>query len=443
MANRSSLWTHRILLLLGALSALGALYWAGQKFFEPVPITLLPPPRTRVEFNPKSDITKNELFQNLVGFVTGDVRPTTIGRDIPFVAGEQAAKAPPQISRLLDAALVDIGTATAEAVGQGVGGRIVALMKTYDPVERKNVYEIRSFQDDGTFESFTTWSEDAVTVLGITHLTQDVQGTVWLATSGGRVAGVKKGQAPFWLDPGSVLLETASQALVADGSGRVWVTDGESLWTGGDLGYTRIDLVGYLSAEELGGFDALAAGLPPDIRPAPSATPPNHARGALAPDGLWALADGGMSVSTGYAAVRFGPVQATPPSWTNTLADSTLPFLVSPNGDIWSIRYTDGAIVRTNATGSAPVEGLGALVTAMGKNPLRLTGAGRSFVVSYDAALTEVWTIFGDSWIVQYASSSGALPAGPAREGAVDASGSLWVLTESGSLVRFSNPPPG
>lgn len=439
MAN-ASLWVHRALLVIGALSVIGALYIAGQKFFEPVPVTDLPSSRARVQFNPQHDISKHELFQNLHAFVTGDVRPSALGRPVPFVSGEQEVKTPPQVSRLLNASVIDLQGATLEAIAPAHGAGVVALIKSYDRVEGKNVYEVRSYGEDGNFTAYANWREDASVVLGIEHIAQDAAGKVWFATSGGRVGSVTQNQSPVWLDASSVGLVSGVRDLKADASGKVWVTDGTVAYSGDDLGFSKLDLLGYLTAEEAANFDALVGAMPEAIRPLPSQSQPAYAQNALLPDLFWTTDAGGVVLTTGYSAFIFGAAPAVPPVWKNLLSESALPFMTSPNGDIWSMRYTDGALIRTTATTSEVLPPLDALMETMTRNPWRVTGAGRAFVIDYNPAGTQVWTTFNDNWIIQYVSSSVALPPGPAAGVAVDRSGSLWLKTNEGAFVRFTNP---
>lgn len=84
MAAPSSLFSKIVMLLLAA-ACLVAVFWFGSQALEPVSIPPLPPGKSRVTFNPTSDVSQKSLFQRLEPLGPVQVEAGTLGRPNPFV----------------------------------------------------------------------------------------------------------------------------------------------------------------------------------------------------------------------------------------------------------------------------------------------------------------------------------------------------------------------
>lgn len=83
----ASLFSKVITLVL-VFVCLGAAFYFGSQFLEPVDVPPPPPVRAQVRFNPKADVSKNEVFQRLEPYGPTKVEPGETGRLNPFAPVE-------------------------------------------------------------------------------------------------------------------------------------------------------------------------------------------------------------------------------------------------------------------------------------------------------------------------------------------------------------------
>ncbi|MFA6099517.1 MAG: hypothetical protein WC750_01400 [Patescibacteria group bacterium] len=75
----------RILLGISALLAVGVVYWFLSKTLESLPMSTIPTPRKAQGFNPKADISKQPIFNELQDKFIVTAPDMPLGRDNPFV----------------------------------------------------------------------------------------------------------------------------------------------------------------------------------------------------------------------------------------------------------------------------------------------------------------------------------------------------------------------
>ncbi|MEO5927916.1 MAG: hypothetical protein ABIO72_04305 [Patescibacteria group bacterium] len=80
----SSLFSKIVMLLL-AVACLVSVYWFGMQVLEPVLVPPAPPAKSKVTFNPTSDVSQSPVFQQLEPLGPIHVDAGALGRPNPFV----------------------------------------------------------------------------------------------------------------------------------------------------------------------------------------------------------------------------------------------------------------------------------------------------------------------------------------------------------------------
>jgi hypothetical protein len=94
---RSTLFS-RILLIVGGLLAVLSVYWLVQVSLAPVSVPPAPGARGVIRFDPKLDVSKNELFFRLRSLGPQDVSIPSLGRANPFLPIVQVQLPPVGVS---------------------------------------------------------------------------------------------------------------------------------------------------------------------------------------------------------------------------------------------------------------------------------------------------------------------------------------------------------
>lgn len=436
--SQKSLWIYRILLALSAVVFLGVLIWVAMRFFEPAPAVELPATKSRVVFNPSIDIRSNPLFEGLKAFFGGAVEPGILGKPIPFVAPSSTLASVSGSTSLATGEELPLAGAHAVDLTRAPNGAMLVLLSGTS--NDGTVFEVRSFGTDGSVQSISSWRSTGETGLDPVRLAQAQDGTLWLGSATGRLGTLDAGSAPLWKPSAEVQLFAGAAQLLFDAASRLWVTDGFAMYlrNGGSL--TPVDLYGSMTETDRTILANQLTQVPDSAKPLPLEGPDGLLKAALVPDRLTALADGGMMVNTGYAAIRLPSSASAPPVLVNTLATSSLPIAVAPNGDVWAERFTDRALVRLWATGTRSYVGVPAPTRALAHPQEFVSDLSTLYVLDYSPTSTVVWSTGGTEWLAQAVAASGTLPNDVPVHVEVDGAGNLWAIMSQGGLVRILRP---
>ena len=442
MATRSP-WIHHILLTIGALVLLAALYYSSTQFFQPLTVPPAPPARTQVRFAPKLDVTANPLFQELKGVVTGEVEPGVLGSLAPFVGPDRPdGLSDGQISRLASGEELMLHGAIARDLAHASDGTILVLVHTIDEGTGGLLYIIRKYLDRSGIE-VTRWMASEQVGLQPVRIAQDSSGTIWVASFNGRIGTVVPGSAPVWRSETELSLFAPTTDLEIDALDRVWITDGLTVFVGGEQSFTPLDLSIQLSEEDRVKFGNELSALPENIRPTPLEGPDGLIRAALLPEGLYPYGGGRMGLTTGYSAFTFPLAFQNASEWSDTLEASALSLIVDHAGGVWALRYTDGALLRMTPTSTREFTGATAPRDARTNPDLFASDGSKLYSVDYASSSKILWSTIDDSWAAEVIVASGTLPNDRIKELQADSSGNLWMIMSQGGLVRIERRAEG
>lgn len=424
MLSRSRL-IHYASLGAAAVAVFCIATWVALNAIEAVPVPPVPPSKADVTFDPKGDVRSHPLFNTLRTLTRGNVMAGMLGKQNPFLGGSGSAEALKQSARTL-------GTIQEVSLG---GGRVVAISRgsqagiTVLAQQPSGAYEVWRFTRDGTSQSVGSWSVTSGDA-GITPVAvqEDRNGTVWLLSSTGRIGSLQSDGRPLW---GSVPVEgiqapvSASQAAFElDGAGRMWFTDGQSVFVGNGIGFQRIDLEAQLTSsnrQALGVSEG--APLSADI---------------TAPRRLQALADGRIAVLTARLTAAF-------PLNLQGAAEVVVPrggvVAMEPNGALWStVRNTTGEVTEWVRTAQGSAQSFTSLVVLpkQAANTARLAAGGSEsvYAVDYTPGASVLWSTREGTWVASVLSPEGAQPQDQVERIVVDQEEGVWaILAQRGLLL--------
>lgn len=437
MDTKRSLLLYRISLVVSALIFLGVLFWVAMRFFEPAPFAEPPLQKSRIVFNPKFDIRSHVLFQGLRAFVTGIVEPGILGRPVPFAGPQEALQLESgQTSRLAIAEEIPLFGGRAIDITPASDGAMLALLAGRAG-EGETLYEIRSYAANGSVRTISSWMASAVADLEPVRFAQDSSGLIWLGSGAGRIGTLTDGSPPLWKPETDIRLFSGVRQMVFDDAMRLWVTDGFHVSVGMGEGLTPLDIYGRMTDADRIILGNQLTQIPEAVRPLPMEGPDGLLKASLVPERLFARADGGMSLNTGYAILQFSSALEKPPQLINTLATSSLPIAAAPNGDVWAERYTDGGIIRIWATGTRSYAGAPIPRQAVSHPELFASDRNALFALDYSPTSTVLWSTKGSEWQAQVVAASGTIPADTPVKVSIDGGGNMWAIFVQGGLLRI------
>lgn len=302
-------------------------------------------------------------------------------------------------------------------------------------------YEIRTMglKED---RSIAQWNALPRPDLRVAGFTQDATGQIWLLNEKGQVGMISSG-APSWmtsLSTGLSVLDPKGLAISSDSLDRVWLMDGNNVSMGGEKGFTPIDLISELTADQQTQYQSIIASQVQQIGFQSLDGPAAYLRAALAPKAFYPLSDGRMGLVTAYGAIIFPQSQSARVTWIPTLQFSVVPYGISNDGSVWGSHHTDHALVRiideheqSFAPGPAPSTEsfhIGSMTFL----------EDEAFVLEQANKLTNLWYSNGDAWSTKLVSTTGtqATIAAPNKLKAEE-DGTLWSLMSDGYLYRITS----
>jgi hypothetical protein len=440
--GKTSLLFQRILLILSALAVLGVAMWGGFRFFEPVPVPPIPPPKQRVSFDPNADIRNHPFWEGLFAVFNDEVEPGVLGRDNPFadVGSSSTSRDGGVPSGLGTVREVTLNGGQALAIAPAREGGVLVLVVSA-PVSGGQAYEIRRMTSTDAPVVLANWSVPST--IGQSPATtpvavgQDGEGKLWVLFGNGAVTSITGGGGP---DVRATIALTTTNAAVAplyadirfDGAGRMWVTDGISVAEGGNGSFRAVDMPAQLSAA-----DRAALGL---TGSEPVATLNDFFR----PWRFQTRSDGRQVVFSPKAIVTFPlDLQARPGVRVAASAESIL--AVTPQGDSWATLFDSAFSMRGMArqTGQETRSFLDPVVLpkqAPRNTYLMSMGPGSLIALDYQAGGTVLWNDAGGSWLAQVLAPVGTQPPDAVRRLVADQQGNVWaILNQKGLLLAM--PP--
>jgi len=445
MPGKNSALIHRTALVISALAIIGIVFWVGKRVLEPSQSSLNPTVRTRVTFNPESDIRENSLFAKLKEFFMGDLETGALGNPSPFIGPNSGMVLEEgQESRLATMEEVALQGAFAQDAAPGSNGGMLILLVGLTN-ERTATYEIRSYETDGAATTFASWNDIPEPAFTPTAIIQDHNGRVWMGNGEGSMGYVEQGGEPVWLSGMSTGLYGPVSDLVVDTLDKVWVTDGATLAMGDDAGFSPVDLYQQMSGDQQGELSVAVSKLSAEYGSTYSMYGISDVKQALYPERLSVTREGRIGLSTGLTAFHFGLTLQQRPDWINTLSSSTtVPLIVGPNGHVWGRRLEDDVLMRVWATGTRAYTSKRAVPSyALTRPRLFAQNASKLYAMEYSATSTSIlWSTQGEEWFSQVVVASGTPPLDEPRSVEVDEEGNVWLLMEQGGIVRIRRSKP-
>ena len=437
----------QIAFLIAMLVFASGVIWIGIRFFQPVEVPPAPPARSPVAFNPESDIRHNALFGTLEIFAEQlpSIDQIVIGKEFPF-AGEDSgdpSQATDRVLRLatMEPVLIPDG-GVVQDIARDPDGELIALSYTVNDGGSLQ-YTLWSFDQTVSSTALVTWQAEPVSSLRVAAMDRDSQGVIWLLNEAGGIGMAEPDGGVVWEDQISTGLSGSSNSsrVFIDITDRVWISDGTVVAVGGKNGFSPVDFVQQLSDVSKRTLTEFIEILPSEYQPMPLEGSDGLLRSALKPDRFFQLRDGRTGVTTGYGVLLFGYSLANKPTWIGTLATSTLPIAIAPNGDIWGNRYKDGALIRMDQGGmEGSVFMSETSVPRLARQDTDLFGFGfeKMYALDYlSATSTYLWSTFDESWTNQIVTTSGTILGRSAEKVEVDARGNVWSVLSGGHLVRI------
>jgi hypothetical protein len=432
MTSRSRL-VHHIVLVLAAVGVLGVAWWVGSRLIEPVPPAPVPPSKASVSFDPRVDVRTKPLFNTLQTLFRGELDPGIVGRLNPFVGTEGGLEAIQEGANALGTIEeISLGGAKIISVTKGAERGVIALLRLPGAAR---AYEVRRLMAEETAQGLGSWSLEAN---GATFepiaAQEDRSGKVWLVSANGHIGSIQADGKPLW---GSVPLTGirsnigTDEALFAlDGAGRLWLTDGDSVFVGNGVGFERIDLSAQLSGANRQSISAPAEGeIPLALRQPRRIEMLNDGRVAVITDRFVALFP--LNLQGGADVI---------------IAQGTAIVMEPVTGALWSVmRGGNGAVgqwVRTLGTATQSNSNLVVLPKQAGLTPaLAAEDTGILYALDYAPAGSVLWSIRDGGWVANVVAPQGTQPQDQAVRLVPDRNGAVWaVLSQRGLLLaRPSN----
>lgn len=416
---------HRIVLLISAVGVLAIAWWVGSRAIEPVPPPPIPPPKASVSFDPRVDVRTHPLFNTLQALYRGQLDAGIVGRANPFLGATGGLEA-------LQEGGVSLGTIEEVALG---GTRVIAASKGAEhgivvllqSSANERAYEIRRLTVNGAPQGLGSWVADAGALTPIA-LQEDRAGVIWVLSTDGRVGSIQNDGRPLW---GSLPLDGVRQSIgvgdasfALDGAGRLWLTDGESVFVGNGTGFERIDLAAQLSAAHRQALGVSAEGdLPSNLR---------------RPQRLQMMADGRVAVLTERFAATF-PLNLQG-SAEILVAPASAVVLEPLTGALWSVERNNAGEatrwIRSVTNGSRDFTDLVVLPKQAGVTPsLAAVDTGVLYALDYAPQGTILWSILDDTWVASVLAAEGPQPQDRAVQLIPDRDGGVWVLLSQRGLL--------
>jgi hypothetical protein len=416
MISRSRL-IHYVSLAVAAAVVFAIAAWVALNAIEAVPMPPVPPSKADVTFNPQVDVRNHPLFNTLRTLTRGKVMAGVLGKVNPFLGGSGSAEALQQSARKLGTIEeVSLGGGTAIAIASGAETGMVALVR-----KGQAGYEVWRFTRDGNAQSLGNWSvegnDPSITPVA---LQEDRNGDVWLLSAGGRIGSLQSDGRPLW---GSVAIDgiqtaiAAPQAMFAlDGAGRMWMTDGRSLFVGNGIGFQRIDLAAQLSSADRQALGVAEGQVVPEA--------------FTIPRRIQTLADGRIAILTSRFIATF-PLNLQGAAAV-TVAEGNV-VAVEPEGALWSVtRDASGAVTawtRSVQGQSQSMTNLVVLPKQAGNTPALATiGNGTLYAFDYAQEGSVLWRVQDGVWVVGVLSPEGPQPQDRVEYVVADREGAVWAL---------------
>jgi hypothetical protein len=439
--SKSSAAFQRIVLILAAAGTFGVAAWVGYDLFQPATAPFVAPSRARVSFDTRYDVRNNPLFTQLQPNVIGDIQTGPLGKANPFLGkGEETGSPVGGASNLPVIEQVQLGGGTLAGLERSVNGGVMAYL-IGKPSEKSYSAELREYAADGSATTFASWTMDAdhPEIMPVSF-SQAPDGTVWLGGATGMIGTVAKGEQPLWTQQAEPIVP---KEIRFDGAGRLWMTDYENVLMKDQSSVQQFGLSALGGEEELAviqpWISLLSASLQKDFT-----SPIDQRTDMSSVNVLSPLADGRMSVNNGFYVAVFPVMQGASMQIVNPVASSSLALAVAPNGDVWSRRIFDDALVRVWATSTQTYVDPVTIPHDAIRRPWLFASDDASFyAIDYTPKSSILWRVIGSSWVANVVMASGTLPVDSITAVRTDNAGNLWAAMKQGGLLKITHPSTG
>lgn len=412
--------------------------------FQPVDIPPAMPAQSPVSFKADKAIEQNPIFAKLKTFVKGGYVVGTVGNSFPL-GGDPKKKTPKGYDNkalLATAEEISFGIASVKDITLDLDGGVVVL--TQNRIDDGQIhYEIRKRGLKDEDQLITRWDALPRADLRVAGLTVDSSGRVWLLNEKGQIGMIQSNGEPSWLSnlsTGLTATDPQKLSIASDTLDRIWITDGVNVSTGGEKGFTPIQLSAELTNDQRTSYLSLLTSLASQIGLQSISDEDSLLRAALKPNGFFPLYDGRMGLTTAFGAIIFPMSQTSRIEWIPTLQFSQIPYGISGIGDVWGVRYTDHAISRIEqGTEKSFSSGPSPKTDGLQPGAMAFLGGGGAFIFEQSDKMTNLWFSEGEEWSTKLVSTTGtqAVVAAPVKIKAEE-TGTLWSLMSDGHLYRIT-----
>jgi hypothetical protein len=119
---------QRIVLILAAVGTFGVAAWVGYGIFEPITAPFVAPPRARVSFDAKYDVSQNPFFTELQPNVSGEIQTGPLGNANPFLKEGSGSGSSGIGGGLPVAEQIQLGGGALQGLERSVNGGILAFI---------------------------------------------------------------------------------------------------------------------------------------------------------------------------------------------------------------------------------------------------------------------------------------------------------------------------